>query len=58
MFWRRRNQHWTGQDWVSILARYNSEVAHGIVHTEEWKARMVVLQERFDKASAEERKGL
>lgn len=57
MFWKRR-RYWADQEWVHILARYNTEAAHGIVHTEEWKAQMIVLQERFDKASAEERKGL
>jgi len=30
------------------LANYNSEVARGIVHTPEWKARMAVEQERFN----------
>jgi hypothetical protein len=30
------------------LAMYNAEVARGIVHTPEWKARMAHEQERFD----------
>ncbi|WP_326646070.1 hypothetical protein OG884_15575 [Streptosporangium sp. NBC_01755] len=31
-----------------VLARYNAERARGIVHTEEWQARMAVMQLRFD----------
>jgi hypothetical protein len=34
---------------VNVLAIYNSEVARGIVHTDEWKSQMSVLQERFNK---------
>jgi hypothetical protein len=30
------------------LATYNAEVARGIVHTPEWKAKMAHEQERFD----------
>ena len=30
------------------LATYNAEVARGIVHTDEWKARMREEQRRFD----------
>ena len=30
------------------LARYNDEVAHGIMHTEHYKARMAAIQHRFD----------
>lgn len=30
------------------LARYNSEVARGLVHTPEWQAEMAVLQQRFN----------
>jgi hypothetical protein len=30
------------------LAAYNAEVARGIVHTDEWKAKMAELQRRFD----------
>jgi hypothetical protein len=33
---------------VDVLARYNSEVSRGIVHTPEWKAEMAKLQERFN----------
>jgi hypothetical protein len=29
------------------LATYNSERTRGIVHTDEWKAKMARLQERF-----------
>ena len=29
------------------LATYNSEVARGIVHTDEWKARMAEQQQAF-----------
>jgi hypothetical protein len=31
------------------LARYNGEVARGLVHTEEWRAKMVADQEEFDR---------
>jgi hypothetical protein len=31
-------------DW---LARYNAECARGIVHTDEWRARMADFQRRF-----------
>lgn len=30
------------------LARYNDEVAHGLVHTEEWRQRMRAAQESWD----------
>jgi hypothetical protein len=30
------------------LHRYNAEVQRGIVHTEEWRARMAPLQARWD----------
>ncbi len=30
------------------LATYNSEVARGIVHTEEWKRLMALRQEQFN----------
>lgn len=30
------------------LAQYNAEVARGISHSAEWKARMAQLQEEFD----------
>ena len=33
---------------VRVLARYNSEVARGIVHTENWRKAMGALQERYD----------
>lgn len=33
---------------VNKLATYNSETSRGIVHTEEWKARMAELQRVFD----------
>jgi hypothetical protein len=32
----------------SELATYNSERARGLVHTEEWKARMAKQQEEFN----------
>ena len=34
------------------LARYNTEVAHGIVHTPEWDVKMAELQQRFNEWSA------
>jgi hypothetical protein len=33
---------------VAELARFNGEVARGLVHTPEWKRRMALLQEAFD----------
>jgi len=33
---------------INDLATYNSEVARGIVHTDEWKARMSELQTRWN----------
>ena len=33
---------------IQKLAQFNSEVARGIVHTDEYRARMAKLQERFD----------
>lgn len=33
---------------LNELGAYNAEVARGIVHTEEWKRRMALLQDRFD----------
>jgi hypothetical protein len=37
------------------LARYNSEVARGIVHTPEWKAKMADQQRQFDEEAARHR---
>ncbi len=34
-------------DRFEVLARYNTEVAHGIVHTPEWDEQMAVLQAEF-----------
>lgn len=31
------------------LAAYNGEVSRGLVHTAEWKAKMVVFQERWNR---------
>lgn len=31
------------------LAQYNAEVARGLVHTDEWKAKMAAEQEKFDR---------
>lgn len=33
---------------VSLLATYNSEVARGLMHTEQWASEMAALQSRFD----------
>jgi hypothetical protein len=33
---------------LQTLATFNSEVARGILHTEEWKKRMGELQKQFD----------
>ncbi len=41
---RRQSEHYE----FSALATYNSEKARGIVHTDEWKAKMVTDQARFD----------
>jgi len=30
------------------LASYNAEVARGIVHTDQWKKYMAILQERYN----------
>jgi hypothetical protein len=43
-----RNWHKTNATWVTRLARYNDEVAHGLVHTPEWQQQMALLQERYD----------
>lgn len=31
------------------LARYNSEVARGLVHTDAWRSKMAALQAEFDR---------
>ena len=36
------------RDEIDTLARYNSEVARGVLHTPEWNAKMAGLQARFD----------
>ncbi len=33
---------------LTTLGAYNAEVHHGLIHTKEWRARMAILQERFD----------
>ena len=38
----------------NALARYNSEIARGIVHTPEWDARMAQEQERFNRQQMDE----
>lgn len=40
------------------LARYNSERAHGIEHTAEWKARMAEMQAEFDTEMRERYPGM
>ena len=35
-------------DDVNVLARYNAEVARGLVHTEEWHQKMKELKEQFN----------
>lgn len=54
MFWRRRAKHWTetGREWIHTLAVYNSEVHRGLVHTDQWKVSMALLQEKFDRLTA------
>jgi hypothetical protein len=37
------------------LARYNSEVSRGLVHTDEYRAQMVSLQALFDEWAEEAR---
>jgi hypothetical protein len=34
---------------INTLARYNAEVARGIVHTEEWKIKMAGYQARYNR---------
>ena len=58
MLWfKKRPRYWTqlpeNRDWISTLACYNSEIARGIVHTDEWKTQMAVLQARFNRLTAE-----
>ncbi len=38
------------------LANYNGYVSEGLVHTDEWKARMAVLQERWNRWAVEQQK--
>jgi hypothetical protein len=38
------------------LAKYNSEVARGLVHTDEWRERMSILQDRYHEASRRDRR--
>ena len=47
---RRRRRPW---DEFTVLATFNSEVARGIVHTEDWRQRMEAEQARFDAARDE-----
>jgi hypothetical protein len=37
---------------INARAKYNAEVARGIVHTDEWKIKMAGYQERFDREVA------
>lgn len=39
---------------IHLLATYNSEVAHGVVHTDEWVACMAAEQEWFNKRQRDE----
>lgn len=41
---------WGGLNKLELnkLAKYNGERSRGILHSEEWKAEMAKLQERFD----------
>jgi hypothetical protein len=36
------------------LSSYNGEVARGLVHTPEWKAKMAVFQERWNRWAVEQ----
>lgn len=46
MIFRRRQPE---ESWRwDALATYNAEVARGIAHTPEWRAKMAKLQEAFD----------
>ena len=47
---QRRLDKWNHVDEIrwSKLAHYNTEVAHGIVHTPEYDAEMAEEQARFD----------
>lgn len=50
MWWLKRSSR-SGLSWRDeyyVLAKYNGEVARGIVHTKEWKERMKELQEQYD----------
>lgn len=37
------------------LAEYNAELARGLVHTDEWKARMAIEQRRFNQGTTWDR---
>ncbi len=41
---------WFTANWqmIEILGRYNSERAHGLVHTPEWSAQMARTQKLYD----------
>jgi hypothetical protein len=57
MKWRRRQpspfepqERFNGLSMADFntLAAYNTECAHGIVHTPEWQEKMAALQSRFN----------
>jgi hypothetical protein len=48
MSWRLAEDPWI------TLGRYNAEAARGIVHTDEWRAEMAQLQQRFDEHQREQ----
>lgn len=39
---------WKMTDEDHLLARYNDEVAHGLVHTDAWRERMWLAQQSYD----------
>lgn len=49
---RRHKERWLPPGWTEQdfheLSRYNNEVAHGLVHTAEWKAKMADLQAKWN----------
>jgi hypothetical protein len=60
--WYRRRSTWWAEEVVrrygmteaelNRLADYNAERSRGIVHTEEWQARMADLQRRYNESLA------
>lgn len=43
---KEREKFW--EDRFQVLADYNREVSHGIMHTKEWREKMRCLQQDYD----------